>query len=138
MIQENQHAGEKQGDEGGSKISAMLTATSKGLPPHHLLPRAGLSPSRRGKPDPLLVKSSPFGFSGSSTRNLSTWEGRGKWGQRGNGGSMGQGPGSGHGTCPVAPGRFELSASRGVSSHLTVLPWGFPLHESCCFQCDLL
>jgi len=63
-IQENQHTGEGQGDEGGSNISALrsalLTATSKGLAPHRLLRQAGLSPGHGGKPNSLLAKSSPF------------------------------------------------------------------------------
>lgn len=107
-------------------------------PPQHLLPRAGLSPGHGCKPNHPLVKSSPFGRPVSSPGNLSKWEGRRKWGQWGNGGGMGQGTGTGHGTSPVIPGRFELIAGRGVSSHLTVLPWGFPFYENCCFWCDLL
>lgn len=74
-VHENQHRGEEQGGEGGSNISvirlAMLMATSKGLPSRHLLSQAGLSPNHKGKPDPLLVKSNPFGHPLSSLRSLS-------------------------------------------------------------------
>lgn len=116
----------------------MLTATSKGLPSHHLLSQAWLSPSYEGKSDPQLVKSSPFGCPLSSLRSLSKLEGRGKCGQQVDGGGMGQGPGPGHSTSLVVPGRVELNACRGVSSHLTVLPSGFLLYESCGFWCNLL
>lgn len=65
-VKENQHVGEEQDDEGGSNISAlcsaMLIAISKGLTPHCLRPWAAVSLGHGGKPDPWLVKTSPFGL----------------------------------------------------------------------------
>lgn len=135
--QENQPVGEEQGDEGGDNTSAlrsaMPTAASQGLPP-----TTAPSPSGWAQPRPWVQAQPSVGEKQPLWAPCFLTREPVQVGREEEMGTVGQGTGAGHGTSPVIPGRFELIAGRGVSSHLTVLPWGFPFYENCCFWCDLL